>query len=100
MISADCSLADFRDALVTLPFLVIFVSNSADDGVAHMSLWTWRRLGGSALVSYYSILCNEGNNAAPVDPDEANASMTDTGETERIEFACCLWFAGGVTKGS
>ena len=100
IISADCSFADLRDALVMLPFLVIFVSNSADNGVAHVSLWTWRRLGSSALVPYYSILCNEGNNAAPVDLDEANTRMTDSGKRERTAFACCLRFAGGVAKGN
>ena len=26
--------------------------------------------------------------------------MTDTGKRERTAFACCLRFAGGVTKGN
>ena len=26
--------------------------------------------------------------------------MTDPGEIERAAFACCLWFAGRVPKGS
>ena len=44
------------------------MSNSAGNGGTHVSYWPWRRLGSNALVSYYSVGFNKGNNAASVDP--------------------------------